>query len=212
MRFPAARMYSVEITNTDTFEEVEVRDMKAKVAFTPLGRRAGRVFHIGVVTEVREINDQTVLARIADGKGAFTVMAHEVYQAQPYTVLKEIEPPCVVAVVGKIKKRGDYRAFVRPEFVGIVSEKERAIWENETEESTRKLIEKIESDEEYAKKVREAYPNVDDIIARIKGEAEREESAEEGSEDEEEDYSYLERALDDDIEFEVEEIDFTKFM
>jgi len=168
MRFVAERAFTVEINATKKFENIDVEDKKTVVAVTPLGRRIARVFLVGVLLETREVNENSILARVADSKGAVTVLAHSLYQPHAYATLKNANSPSYVAIVGKVRARDGFTPMIRPEFIAVVDKAEKDRWEKEAEEATRKLIEKIERDPELKKKLAESYENLDRIIEKLK--------------------------------------------
>ncbi|MEM2191548.1 MAG: hypothetical protein QW540_09005 [Archaeoglobaceae archaeon] len=145
MRFPAARMFSAEINSISKFEEEKYTDRTAQIAISPLGRKAGRIFHVGTIVEVREVGENVILARVVDKYGAYTVISNAVYQPQIYATLKDINIPAFVAVVGKIRKKDGFsKPFVRPEYLTIVGKEEAQLWEKETTAITEKLIKETE--------------------------------------------------------------------
>lgn len=149
MRFPAARMFSVEINSVSKFEEEKVQEKAIKIAVSPLGRKVGRVFHIGTVIEVREVGENMLIARIADRYGAYMLISNAMYQPQVYATLKEITIPSYVAVVGKIRKKDGFsRPFIRPEYLSVVGKKEAQLWEKEATMITEKLTKEIEKNME----------------------------------------------------------------
>lgn len=144
MRFPAVRMFSVEINSIRKFADVEINQKKTKIAISPLGRKAGRIFHVGVLIQT-DIREKSAIARISDKYGGYMLIAHPIYNSQPYAMLRDATIPCHVAVVGKPRTRDGFsRPFVKPEFVSIVSSKEAEIWEKEAMESTENAIKALE--------------------------------------------------------------------
>lgn len=181
---------------------MEIRGKNAPVALTPLGAKAARVFFVGVLMDKKETND-AIVARVADSKGSVTVIAHATYQAQPFATLKTANTPCYVAVVGKVRQGKLSRPFVRPEYVTVVTEKERQLWEREAEERAKRLISEIETNEERKKLIAEKYGDEYlAVIRKILGEEEKEKEEEKAEEVEEED------AIDVDLDkdFDLDEI------
>lgn len=195
MRFPAVRMFSAEINAVRKFAEVEINQKKTKVAISPLGRKVGRIFHVGVLVQL-DVKEDALIARVSDKYGGYTMLAHSTYHPQAYAVLKEATVPCYVAVVGKLRTReGFSKPFVRPELVAIVSSKEATIWEKEAMESTEKAIKavengtKLEYPEEEVKRLIELLRRGGDV------EEEEEEGEKVGKEFEDIPYEFIEEEL-----------------
>lgn len=190
MRFIANRMFSVEITSIKKFEEETFLDKKILFAVSPLGRKVVRVFHIGVLIEKKETNN-VVVARVVDKHGSYTVIAHATYQPEAYAALNDAEPPCRVAVVGKIKSReGFSRPFIRPEFIAFVDKTEESLWLEETTAITNKMIEELEKDAKKMAEMQAIYgKDVDALIATLKG-SKKVEEVEEPKEEDYKDYTF----------------------
>jgi len=107
---------------------------------TPSGAKANRLFLVGVLTEVEQVNDQMLRARVVDPTGAFVVYAGQ-YQPEARATFDRAAPPAFVAVTGKARtfqpEDGD-RVFssVRPESVSVVDADTRDRWVVETARAT----------------------------------------------------------------------------
>jgi len=99
---------------------------------TPSGAKANRLFVVGVLTEVEDVNDEMIRARVVDPTGAFVVYAGQ-YQPDERAFFERADPPAFVAVTGKartFKPDGADRVFssVRPESVSAVDADTRDRW------------------------------------------------------------------------------------
>lgn len=192
-RLPAVRAFSTEINSTKKFEDLTLVDKKVSVGISPLGRKIGRIFHVGVLIETRE-EDNIIIARITDKYGGYTAIAHAVFQPNAYLALKNLSPPTIVAVVGRLKMREDFtRAFVRLEYIAKVSEKELVQWEKEAFEKTKETIEALEKNKEKMNNLKSLYEKEIEKIKALIKEGEKKDLKEEKEMEEEiseEDYTF----------------------
>ncbi len=101
----ARRVFASEINDIEkTFKEDD--DERApNYALLPSGAHANRFFYVGTVTETEDVSDPDAegeywRARITDPTGTIAVYAGQ-YQPEAASVLRELNPPRYVAVVGK---------------------------------------------------------------------------------------------------------------
>ena len=107
---------------------------------TPTGARVNRLFVVGVLTEVEEVSDDVLRARIVDPTGAFVLYAGQ-YQPDALAFFERTDPPSFVAVTGKARTfqpEGSDRVFtsIRPETVNEVDADTRDRWVVQTAEHT----------------------------------------------------------------------------
>jgi RPA family protein len=69
---------------------------------TPTGGRLNRIFVVGVLTEVEQVGDDILRARVADQTGVFVLYAGQ-YQPDEQAFLERADPPAFVAVTGKAR-------------------------------------------------------------------------------------------------------------
>jgi RPA family protein len=111
---------------------------------TPTGARVNRLFAVGVLTEVEDVNPEMVRGRIVDPTGAFVSYAGQ-YQPDELAFLERADPPSFVALSGKARTfepdDGD-RVFssVRPESTSEVDAETRDRWVVATAERTLERI------------------------------------------------------------------------
>ncbi len=136
----AHRVFAAEYDDaTRSYQEGDEERAPTYVV-TPSGAKANRLFLVGVLTEVEQVNDQMLRARVVDPTGAFVVYAGQ-YQPDARATFDRAGPPEFVAVTGKARtfqpEDGD-RVFssVRPESVSVVDADTRDRWAVETARAT----------------------------------------------------------------------------
>ncbi len=161
----ARRVFAREFNDaTYTFKESD--DDRAPVyVLLPTGQRANRVFVVGTLTETEDVGEDSEYwqGRVVDPNGdTFFTYAGQ-YQPDAASMLRELEPPEYVAVVGKPRTYetddGDVNVSVRPESINRVDETTRDRW---VVEAAARTIERIQSYQgegvdEYAEMAREQY-------------------------------------------------------
>ncbi|MFC7134718.1 MULTISPECIES: RPA family protein [Salinibaculum] len=163
----ARRVFAREFNDaTYTFKESD--DERAPVyVLLPTGQRANRVFLVGTLTETEDVGEDSEYwqGRIVDPNGdTFFTYAGQ-YQPDAASMLRELEPPEYVAVVGKPRtyetEEGDVNVSVRPESISRVDEATRDRWVVETAERTLERIQAYSADDEtideYVEMAHEEY-------------------------------------------------------
>jgi RPA family protein len=159
----ARRAFASEFNDASyTFKESD--DERAPVyALLPTGERANRVFFVGTLTEKEDIGDDNEYwrGRIVDPTGTFFVYAGQ-YQPDAAGMLRDLEPPEYVSVVGKPRTyetdEGDVNVSVRPESITVVDAEVRDRWVAETAERTIERIQSFDPEaSEYAAMADEEY-------------------------------------------------------
>ena len=135
----------------------------------PTGARANRVLVVGTLTETEDVGDDSEYwrGRVVDPTGTFFVYAGQ-YQPEAAAVLRELEPPAYVAVVGKPRTYetddGTVNVSIRPESITVVDDATRDRWVIETAERTMDRLEAFEAGaDESVRMARETYG--DDVDA-----------------------------------------------
>jgi RPA family protein len=160
----ARRVFAREFNDaTYTFKESD--DDRAPVyALLPTGQRANRIFVVGTLTETEDVGQDSEYwqGRVVDPNGdTFFTYAGQ-YQPDAASMLRELEPPAYVSVVGKPRTyetdEGEMNVSVRPESITAVDEATRDRWVVETAERTIERIKDFEeTDTEYVRMAREEY-------------------------------------------------------
>jgi RPA family protein len=154
-----------------TFQESD--DERAPVyLLLPTGEKANRVFVAGTLTEKEDVGEDSEYwrGRVVDPTDTFFVYAGQ-YQPDAASMLRDLEPPEYVSIVGKPRTYetddGTVNVSVRPESISVVEEATRDRWVVETAERTLDRVERYvaatDGDEdpaatsEYVTMAREQY-------------------------------------------------------
>jgi len=165
----ARRVFAREFNDASyTFKESD--DERAPVyVLLPTGERANRVFLVGTLTETEDVGEDSEYwqGRVVDPNGDTFFMYAGQYQPDAASMLRELEPPAYVSVVGKPRTYetddGEVNVSVRPESISQVDEATRDRWVVETAERTLDRIQSFEEAEEgaemdeYVQMAREQY-------------------------------------------------------
>jgi RPA family protein len=159
----AHRVFAGEFNDASyTFKESD--DDRAPVyLLLPTGEQANRIFFVGTLTETDDVGQDNEYwqGRIVDPTGTFFVYAGQ-YQPEAASMLRELESPAYVAVVGKPRTYetddGDVAVSVRPESITTVDAATRDRWVSETAERTLDRIDGFDEEtNEYARMASEQY-------------------------------------------------------
>ena len=175
----ARRVFAREFNDaTYTFKESD--DERAPVyVLLPTGQRANRVFVVGTLTETEDVGEDSEYwqGRVVDPNGdTFFTYAGQ-YQPDAASMLRELEPPAYVSVVGKPRtyetEEGDVNVSIRPESISEVTAAERDRWVVETAERTIERIQAVRGDEadEYVEMANEQYDHAIENYKRMVEEA-----------------------------------------
>ena len=144
-RQTAKRAFAAEFEDaTEIFQEGN-NERSPKFAMLPTGERANRVLAMGTLTEAENIGKKSdyFQARVVDPTGTFFVYAGK-YQPEAMSVLRDIETPAYVAVVGKPRSyetdEGDTLVSLTPESITTIEQGTRDAWVVETAEQTLERI------------------------------------------------------------------------
>jgi RPA family protein len=136
----AYRLFAAEFDDADYSYAESDEERAPNYVVTPTGARVNRLFVVGVLTEIEQVNDDVVRARVVDPTGAFVVYAGQ-YQPEALAALESAETPSFVAVTGKARTFQPDDADVvytsiRPETVTEVDAATRDRWVVTTAEQT----------------------------------------------------------------------------
>ncbi|WP_254862710.1 hypothetical protein [Halovivax gelatinilyticus] len=136
----AHRLFATEFDDASVSYTESDEERAPNYVISPTGARLNRLFVVGTLTEVTDVNEEMVRARIVDPTGAFVVYAGQ-YQPDALAFLERAEPPSFVAVTGKARtfepEDGD-RVYtsIRPESLAVVDADTRDRWVVDTAEHT----------------------------------------------------------------------------
>jgi len=160
----ARRVFAREFNDaTHTFTESD-DDRAPLYALLPTGERANRVFLVGTLTETDDVGEDSEYGqgRIVDPDGGTFFTYAGQYQPDAASMLRELDAPEYVAVVGKPRtyetEDGDVNVSIRPEAITVVDETTRNRWVVETAERTIERVKAFEKEaDDYVQLAREEY-------------------------------------------------------
>jgi RPA family protein len=173
----AKRVFAGEFRDAShTFKESD-EERAPTYLLLPTGEKANRIFAVGTVTEKEDIGTDSEYwkARVVDPTGTFLVYAGQ-YQPEAVDVIRDVETPEYVAVVGKPDtyepegEDGDVITSIRPESLSVVDADTRDRWIAETAKRTLERIEggdrrdearEIYGERDYRRIVTEALENLE---------------------------------------------------
>ena len=128
----AYRLFAAEFDDSDLSYSESDEERAPNYVVTPTGARVNRLFAVGVLTEVEDVNPEMVRGRVVDPTGAFVTYAGQ-YQPDALAFLDRTEPPTFLALSGKARtyepEDGDrIYTSVRPESVSEVDAETRDRW------------------------------------------------------------------------------------
>ncbi len=136
----AYRLFAAEYEDADFSYSESDEERAPNYVVTPTGARVNRLFVVGVLTEVEQVNEDVLRGRIVDPTGAFVVYAGQ-YQPDEMAFLERAEPPMFVSVTGKARTfqpedSDTVYTSVRPESINQVDAETRDRWTVTTAERT----------------------------------------------------------------------------
>ncbi|WP_435154024.1 hypothetical protein [Haladaptatus sp. DFWS20] len=136
----AWRIFAAEYNDSSLEHSDSDEERAPNYVVTPTGARINRLFVVGVLTEIEQVGDEVLRARIVDPTGGFVVYAGQ-YQPDALAFLERASPPMFVAVTGKARTfQPDDSELVytsiRPESINEVDAETRDGWSVQTAEQT----------------------------------------------------------------------------
>lgn len=151
----AWRVFSEEF-NSSTLDIAASEEKAPSYVVTPLGAKVNRLFVVGVITETENIGNEEspmIRARLADPTGNYYISAGQ-FQPEASLVLRELNPPEFVAVIGKARVYSPEDSIrllsIRPELIRKCDAKLRDFWIYETAHLMRQRIEVMKEAVEMA--------------------------------------------------------------
>jgi RPA family protein len=128
----AYRLFAAEFEDAEFSYSESDEERAPNYVVTPTGARVNRLFAVGVLTEVDDVNPEMVRGRVVDPTGAFVTYAGQ-YQPDALAFLERADPPAFVALSGKARTfepEDDDVVYssVRPESVSEVDGETRDRW------------------------------------------------------------------------------------
>ncbi|GGM23390.1 hypothetical protein [Haloarcula argentinensis] len=145
----AHRLFAAEFDDADFSYSESDEERAPNYVVTPTGARVNRLFLVGVLTELEQVNDDVLRARVVDPTGPFVIYAGQ-YQPDELAFLEAADPPMFVAVTGKARTfqpDDSDRVFtsVRPESISEVDADTRDRWVVQAAEQTVSRVGQIAS-------------------------------------------------------------------
>ncbi len=136
----AYRLFAAEYDDADLSYSEGQEERAPNYVVTPTGARVNRAFVVGVLTEVEQVSEDVLRARVVDPTGAFVLYAGQ-YQPDEQAFLDRVEPPTFVSVTGKARTFQPEDAdrvytSLRPESINEVDAETRDRWTVGTAERT----------------------------------------------------------------------------
>ncbi|WP_049925617.1 hypothetical protein [Halopiger goleimassiliensis] len=140
----AYRLFAAEYDDASLSHTESDEERAPNYVVSPTGARTNRLFVVGTLTEVTDVNEEMVRARVVDPTGAFVVYAGQ-YQPDELAFLEQVDPPAFVAVTGKARtfepEDGDrIYTSIRPESIALVDADTRDRWVVSAAEATLERI------------------------------------------------------------------------
>ena len=137
----ARRSFAAEYADAGHMFKESDEERAPNFALLPTGHKMNRAFFVGTLTETDDVgnDDEYWQGRVVDPTGTFFVYAGQ-YQSEAMSILRELEPPAYVAVLGKPRSyetdSGEINVTVRPERITVVDSDVRNHWVAETADRT----------------------------------------------------------------------------
>ncbi len=136
----AYRIFAAEFEGADYDFSESDEERAPNYVITPTGARANRLFVVGVLTEIEQVSEDVLRARVVDPTGAFVLYAGQ-YQPDEQAFLERADPPAFVAVTGKARTfqpddSDQVFTSIRPESISEVDAETRDRWTVQTAEQT----------------------------------------------------------------------------
>ncbi len=136
----AYRVFAAEFEDATLDYKESDEERAPNYVITPTGARINRMFVVGVLTEIEQVNENVLRARVVDPTGAFVIYAGQ-YQPDEMAFLERTDPPAFLAVTGKARTfqpDDSDRVFtsIRPESINQVDADTRDRWIVGTAEQT----------------------------------------------------------------------------
>jgi RPA family protein len=109
---------------------------------SPTGAWLGRIFMVGVLTEVTRKGEEVHRARLSDPTGTVELVFRP-HNLPPADQLRTMNPPAFLAVTGSVRLQGD-RVVIEPDMLAPVQRAERDDWVLFTADRTIRRMEALE--------------------------------------------------------------------
>ena len=225
-RATAVRAFIKEIRDSKVTTKENSNDPKSPtIVVSPLGAKLNRVFVVGALLDKDEAKPDSGIYRLRIGDPTGTISAY-VSNYQPVALRQtlSLDPPCIVAVVGKVRtfeRNNRIYTVIRPEYITVVDEETRNHWWLETLKATAERIKALK-DGKLPQDVRtivethygDRTKEFEEVVKRVHEILKEEFMIETAKEEEEPTEEELEEILkeDEEIELKEEEWDLSRIL
>lgn len=158
LREPAQRLFAYEIERSNLLIREGEGTYARRYLWTPTGAKCNRLFFVGTLTDVSQVRDDLVRARLSDPTGSWSLFSGR-FDRETTSALSRMETPSMVALTAKVRSyesQGAERVSFRPETVLPVSRAVRDRWILDTAKQTEERLSRLGTDSAL-QRVREHY-------------------------------------------------------
>lgn len=159
VREPAKRLFAYEIERSNLLTREGEGTYARRYLWSPTGAKCNRLFFVGTLTDVSQVRDDLVRARLSDPTGSWSFFSGR-FDRETTAALSRMETPSLVALTAKVRayeSQGSERVAFRPETVLPATRRIRNRWIWDTARQTEERLASLASDPGL-QKVKEHYP------------------------------------------------------
>lgn len=158
VREPAKRLFAYEIERSNLLTREGEGTYARRYLWTPTGAKCNRIFFVGTLTDVSQVRDDMVRARVSDPTGSWSFFSGR-FDRETTAALSRMETPSLVALTAKVRayeSQGTERVAFRPETVLPTTRAVRNRWTLDTARQTEERLGRLGTDSGL-QQVREHY-------------------------------------------------------
>lgn len=148
-REPAKRIFAYEIERSNLLTREGEGTYARRYLWTPTGAKCNRIFFVGTLTEVSQVREDMVRARVSDPTGSWSFFSGR-FDRETTAALARMETPALVALTVKVRSyesQGEERVAFRPETVLPALRAVRDRWTCDTARQTEERLRRLGSPE-----------------------------------------------------------------
>ncbi len=158
VREPARRLFAYEIERSNLLTREGEGTYARRYLWTPTGAKCNRIYFAGTLTDVSQVRDDMVRARLSDPTGSWSFFSGR-FDRETTAALSRMETPSLVALTAKVRayeSQGSERVAFRPETVLPTTRAVRNRWVLDTVRQTEERLARLATDPALHR-VREHY-------------------------------------------------------
>ncbi len=158
IREPARRLFAYEIERSNLLTREGDGTYARRYLWTPTGAKCNRIFFVGTLTDISQVREDMVRARLSDPTGSWSFFSGR-FDRETTAALSRMETPSLVALTAKVRSyesQGSERIAFRPETVLPATRTVRNRWVLDTVRQTEERIARLATDPTL-QRVREHY-------------------------------------------------------